>query len=109
MTILDNLVQGFAWSIIIIPIAVLIVGLLASYFMPRYRKAAGITLITLGALGTILFALILFVGFIEGLNRSLTSETYLFTGLLVIELATVLVGALSLTHKKSKLVYQQIK
>jgi|WetSurMetagenome_2_1015567.scaffolds.fasta_scaffold1370340_1 hypothetical protein len=103
MNPLDNLIQGFAWSIIVIPVLVLIIGSIASYFLPKHRKTIGISLLTLGALGTGLFALTLIIGIVEGLSRSLTSETFLLTVLLVIELITLAVGALSLKPRDQQI------
>ena len=96
MSMLNSLLQAFAWSIVIVPVATLIVGVPLSYFLPFHRKVIGILLIAFGSFGAAMFLISLYIAIAAGR----LPVTIAFVALVAVELATMSSGIISLTHKR---------
>jgi hypothetical protein len=90
MSILSGFLQVFAWSIIIVPVVTLIVGIILSHYLPLRRQVIGILLISFGSLGATVFSFSLYIALI----RDRLPVTITFAVLLAIELATIISGVI---------------
>ena len=93
LSVLDTLIQVFAWSIIAAPIIVLTAAGLIYHYKPNLRKALGIILVSLGSFGALIF---IFDIYIFSIKDSSIGLLFVFTTFSLIELATIALGILSL-------------
>lgn len=97
LSVLDALLQVFAWSIVAAPIIVLVAGALIYHYKPNFRKALGIVLVSLGSFGALIFIFDIYISTIRNSSNGLLA----FSFLSAFELATFALGILSLKrHQK---------
>jgi hypothetical protein len=95
MSVLDSLVGVFAYSIIIIPIAILIIISILYYYKPIHRFVVGIIAITLGSIGLVIYSMVLLVSIAESTVRI----AMLSVVLVAVEIFTLYIGVKSLRNR----------
>jgi hypothetical protein len=102
MSQLDNLLNtmlgAFAYSIIVVPVAFLIIFAALYYFKPKHRLAVGITAITLGSIGLAIYSLVLIISLIDPSIK----VTYIALFLVIIEILTICIGFTSVIKRNPK-------
>ena len=101
VSLLDSLLQVFAWGIIIVPIAILVAGLALFYYKPRHRKTVGIILISLGSLGLAVYSFTFYFSIIA--SDTSTMAIAVTSTLLLVEISMLIVGIVSLVKKPQPL------
>jgi hypothetical protein len=97
MPLLDSFVGIFAYSIIIIPIAFLIVVAFLYHYKPTYKKSIGIVALCLGSIGLVIFSFVLLISISEGSGRVLSLSAFLVS----IEVITTIIGIKSLKERNT--------
>jgi hypothetical protein len=95
---LDTLIQIIAWLIIIVPIAFLAGGAIASYYFRFHRQTIGILLIVFGIVGALIFSNSIY----NIIRREMFEILTLYIALLSIEIATIVTGIISLRHVQKR-------
>ena len=96
MSLLDILVRIFAYSMFVAPIAILVVGVILYFYRARHRLFLGILLISLGSVGVAVYSIAFYISII------MQSGLGIFMWLVIVEVSTVVIGIISLTHNKPK-------
>ena len=97
MALLDSLVGIFAYSIIIVPIAFLIVMAFLYYYKPTYKQPIGIVTLCFGSIGLVIFSFVLLISINEGSTRVLFLSAFLIS----IEVITTIIGVKSLRERNT--------
>ena len=97
MSFLDVVLQVFAWLLIVVPIAILVIGVILFHYSPVHRKTVGIILLTLGSLELALYSLTFYFTFT--LRTSNLRAIGFSSILLVVEVSTVIIGIVSMIKK----------
>jgi len=97
MSLLNGLLQSVAYSLIVVPTAILIIGIFLFYYKPAHRLTAGIILVALGSIGLSIFSFSLYFSLAMGRDTVI----FVFTTLLAIEILTIITGIVSLIKNKS--------
>jgi len=102
MSQLDNLLNttlgAFAFSIIVVPVAFVIIFAALHYFKPKHRLAVGITAVTLGSIGLAIYSLMLIISLI----KTSVKVTVIASFLVIIEILTICIGLISLIKRNPK-------
>ena len=96
LALLDTLVQIYAWLVVVVPIATLVFGIVFYFSLPSQRKAIGLVLITFGSFGLALFGIVLYIAAVH------VNEPIIFVAMFAVELATLILGIISLTCDRVK-------
>jgi hypothetical protein len=97
MPLLDSFLGLFAYSIIIIPIAFLIVIAFLYCYKPNYKQTIGIVALCLGSIGLVIFSFVLLISISEGSARVLSLSAFLVS----IEVITTIIGIKSLKERNT--------
>ena len=98
---LDILLRTIAYSIIVIPIAILIIGAILYHYKPIHRLTVGIILVTLGGLGLAIYS---GVFYLTTINNGGNLGPFITLTLVTVEVFTLCIGIKSLTQTKNKAV-----
>lgn len=96
MSLLDAGLQIFAYSLIVVPVAILIIGVILFFYMPIHRQTVGIILVALGSFGLAINSVSFYIAVTVG------STSMLYLALVLVEVMIIITGIVSLTHTKPK-------
>ena len=96
MSLLDTLLQIFAYSIVVVPVAVLVIGVFLFFYKPAYRLIAGSILIALGSLALLVFSFSFYISLMRG------QGVVFFLALLIVEAMTITTGIFSIVMRSGK-------
>ena len=96
MSVPDILLRIFAYSIFVVPIAILVIGVILYFYRARHRFTLGILLISLGSVGVPIYSMAFYISII------MQSGLGIFMWLVIVEVSTIAIGIISLTHNKPK-------
>jgi hypothetical protein len=96
------MIRILVYSTIVVPIAILIVGIILFFYKPLHRKIIGKILVILGSVG-LLCLLGLVLSLLSGAGYLMRAEApsifwmelLLFLGLIAVEVVTIIIGVLS--------------
>jgi hypothetical protein len=96
MSLLDILLRIFVYFIFVAPIAILVIGVILYFYRARHRFTLGIILISLGSAGASIYSIAFYISII------MQSGLGIFMWLVIVEVSTIVIGIISLTHNKPK-------
>ena len=96
MALLNTLVQIFAWLVVAVPVAILIFGVVFYFSLPSQRQVVGIVLTTFGSFGLALYSFVLYFAVVH------FTVNIIFVAMFVVELATLILGIISLIYGRVK-------
>ena len=95
-TLLNTSLGLFAYSMIVIPFAVLLIGAILYYNKPTYRLPLGIILVAIGSLGLAIYLEVLYLILI---NDSSRQGFLIVLAMIVAEILTLFIGIKSLRNR----------
>lgn len=95
MSLLDILLRILAYSIVVVPIAILIIGIILFFYKPIHRLTVGALLVAFGSLGLTIYSISFYIALTRG------QGVLFFMAILAVEVMTIITGIISLTHSKS--------
>ena len=94
MSLIDILLPIFVYSIFVVPIVILVIGVILYFYRARHRFTLGILLISLGSAGVPIYSIAFYISII------MRSGLGIFMWLVIIEVSTIVVGVTSLINRK---------
>ena len=94
----DIVLQMIAYSLIVVPVAILVIGIILFFYKPIHRLTVGVILVTFGSLGLIIVsgAFDISLSYMDG--RGIT----VYMALIAVEIMTIIVGVVSLVKSANK-------
>jgi|WetSurMetagenome_2_1015567.scaffolds.fasta_scaffold106482_2 hypothetical protein len=97
MSLAEISLRTIAYSIVVIPIVIFVIGAILYHYRPIYRRTVGIVLVTLGSLGIPIFSIVLYISLVRG---SSNLGLFLYSSMVAIEVLSFGLGIISLTKRK---------
>ena len=93
---MEILVKGFIFSVIAVPILVLVLSVILYFKFPKQRECIGIIVTSLGGVEVFLYVGAIFLNVFRGI---FTGVPLSFIGVILVEIATVVVGVITLKNR----------
>jgi hypothetical protein len=97
MSLAEISLRTIAYSIVVIPIVIFVIGVILYRYRPIHRQTVGIILVALGSLGIPIFSLVFYLSLVKG-----SSDLGLFisSSIVAIEVLSFGLGIISLAKRK---------
>jgi hypothetical protein len=97
MSLEEISLRTIAYSIIVIPVVIFVIGALLYRYRPIHRQTVGIILVVLGSLGIPIFSLVLYFALVRG---SSNLGLFIYSSMVAIEVLSFGLGIISLMKRK---------
>ncbi len=96
MSLTDIPLRPIAYSIVILPIVILVIGAIFYHYRPIHRQTIGILLVALASLGIPIYSLVFYLSLVRG---SSNLGLFLSTIMVAIEVFSLGLGIIALTKR----------